>query len=79
MIIKRIFIRMIEKELTKVSSEIKLQIAKDTMENLLNIQWISNPEIDLRGGIKMTIMVCDNIDFDVFIRELDDAGYLFVI
>ncbi len=70
---------MIEKELTKVSSEIKLQIAKDTMENLLNIQWISNPEIDLRGGIKMTIMVCDNIDFDVFIRELDDAGYLFVI
>jgi hypothetical protein len=62
-----------------VPSEIKLQEIERVIETLFNIQWDSSPEVDSRGEVKMIVMAPENVDFDVLVKELDDAGYLVVI
>jgi hypothetical protein len=62
-----------------VPSEIKLQEIERVIETLFNIQWDSSPEVDSCGGVKMIVMAPENVDFDVLVKELDDAGYLVVI
>jgi hypothetical protein len=60
-------------------SKLKLSEVKLVIETLVNIQWESSPGVDSRGGITMTFLVPENINFDMLVKGLDNAGYQVVI
>jgi hypothetical protein len=76
---KRIFLRLIEKISTDVPTELKLQEIMLAIETLINIQWELSPEVDSRGDFKMVVLVSENTNFEVLLKGLDDAGYIGVI